>query len=86
MVRGSAEIRDGIRVRHYSSDGKDRLVAIECDECGVLIAPNSEIAKSGWRQCGIIDRGGSQSTHEYCPNHADIADGIGNLHTAGWKT
>lgn len=46
-------------MRHYSDQSPRRLVAIECDECGALIAPNPDIAKSGWMQCGYIDRGGS---------------------------
>jgi len=61
-------------MRHYSDQSPRRLVAIECDECGALIAPNPDIAKSGWMKCGYIDKGGSRFEWTYCPKHADLAD------------
>lgn len=61
-------------MRHYSDE--NRLVALECDECGKLIAPNPDIANSGWRQCGVIE-GSDSFEYIYCPDHADIADRIG---------
>jgi len=61
-------------MRHYSDQSPRRLVAIECDECGALIAPNPDIAKSGWMKCGYIDKGGSRFEWTYCPEHAHLAD------------
>ncbi len=57
---------------HRSAEG--RLVALECDECGTLIAPNPNIAKSGWMKCGYIDKCGSRFEWNYCPEHAHLAD------------
>lgn len=68
--------------RHYSDEG--RLVALECDECGALIAPNPEISKSGWTTCGVIYPNGDKFTWEYCSVHTDIAERIGSQHMVEW--
>lgn len=60
--------------RHYSDT--DRLVAIECDACPALIAPNPDIANSGWVKCGITDLVGNKFEYDYCPKDANRADGI----------
>lgn len=65
-------------MRHYSERSR-RLVAIECDECGALIAPNPRIAESGWMKCGRIDPlTDERDEWDYCPDHAYIAERMGN--------
>jgi hypothetical protein len=49
-------------------------VALECDECGVLVAPNPDIRNSGWMKCGYAYDGGERFEWEYCPEHAHLAD------------
>lgn len=56
--------------RHYSAG---RLVSIECNQCGVLIAPSPRIAESGWMKCGVIQHGNTLEW-DYCPAHAHIAE------------
>jgi len=59
--------------RHYSDAG--RLVAIECDVCEALVAPNPDIANSGWVKCGFDDpKQGGRFDYDYCPKHAGAAD------------
>jgi hypothetical protein len=57
-------------VRRYSAD---RLVAIECDACDALIAPNPSIAESGWVKCGRVESGVNLEW-DYCPKHSHIAE------------
>ncbi len=53
--------------RHYSDNG--RLVAIECEDCGALIAPNPHISESGWMKYGKYEYG-TRFEWDYCPKHA----------------
>lgn len=54
--------------RHYNGG---RLVAIECDACDALIAPNPRISESGWVKCGFDDpKQGGRFDYDYCPVHA----------------
>jgi len=72
-------------MRHYA-EGGGRLVAIECDSCDALIAPNPDIANSGWVKCGMTDDSGNRFEYDYCPTHADRADSYKNETAEEWKT
>lgn len=45
------------------------LVALECDECGCLIAVGPKIAESGWTVHGMRNKSGSQPRWDACPEH-----------------
>lgn len=54
------------------------LVRLECDAmgCKATIRPHPEIAQSGWRNCGVMDKGAKYEL-DYCPDHAHFADAYG---------
>lgn len=43
-------------MRIYATEegnGRKHLIALECDDCGVRIKPNPDIATSGWEKSGV---------------------------------
>lgn len=65
-----------MRVYATEDNGRRHLVRLECDapDCTASIKPHREIAESGWRVRGTIDRESFVTTWDYCPDHASHAD------------